>query len=91
VQLNRIHKPMLAKASCLFAGLLARYDAHSHKESDMLILTRKEGETITIGADISVTVVGVNGAQIKIGINAPRDVPVHREEVAARIREALKA
>ncbi len=56
----------------------------------MLILTRKEGETITIGAEISVTVVGVNGAQIKIGINAPRDVPVHREEVAARIREAVK-
>jgi carbon storage regulator len=50
----------------------------------MLILTRKEGETITIGADISVTVVGVKGAQIKIGIEAPRAVEVLREEVANR-------
>jgi carbon storage regulator len=57
----------------------------------MLILTRKEGETITIGADISVTVLGINGAQIKIGIEAPRDVPVHREEVAVRIHATSKA
>jgi carbon storage regulator len=57
----------------------------------MLILTHKEGETITIGSDISLTVVAGNGAQIKLGIEAPRDVPVHREEVAARIREAAKS
>ena len=56
----------------------------------MLILTRKEGETITIGDEISVIVLGVNGAQVKIGIDAPRDVAVYREEVAERIREAQK-
>ena len=53
----------------------------------MLILTRRSGETIAIGNDITVTVLGINGNQVRIGIEAPRDVPVHREEVAARIAE----
>ena len=51
----------------------------------MLILTRRVGETITIGPDITVTVLGVKGNQVRIGINAPKTVPVHREEVAERI------
>lgn len=54
----------------------------------MLILTRRSGETISIGNDITVTVLGINGNQVRIGIEAPRDVPVHREEVAARIAES---
>jgi carbon storage regulator len=52
----------------------------------MLILTRRVGETIRIGADISVTVLGVNGNQVRIGISAPTNVAVHREEVYERIR-----
>lgn len=51
----------------------------------MLILTRRTGETITIGNDVTVTVLGVKGNQVRIGINAPKNVPVHREEVAERI------
>jgi carbon storage regulator len=52
----------------------------------MLILTRRVGETIRIGADIAVTVLGVNGNQVRVGIAAPANVAVHREEVYERIR-----
>lgn len=52
----------------------------------MLILTRRVGETLMIGDEVSVTVLGINGNQTKIGINAPREVPVHREEIYERIK-----
>lgn len=52
----------------------------------MLILTRRIGETLVIGDEIQVTVLGVKGTQIRLGIDAPREVPVHREEVYQRIR-----
>lgn len=51
----------------------------------MLILTRKLGETLMIGDNVTVTVLGINGNQIRIGINAPKSVPVHREEIHIRI------
>lgn len=53
----------------------------------MLILTRKIGETIVIGDDVTVTLLGIKGSQIRVGINAPKDVQVHREEIYQRIQE----
>ena len=53
----------------------------------MLILTRKSGESLVIGEDISVTVLGVKGNQGRIGINAPKDISVHREEVFDKIKD----
>jgi carbon storage regulator len=52
----------------------------------MLILTRKVGETVVIGDNVTVAIIGVKGNQIRIGINAPKDVTVHREEIYERIR-----
>ena len=53
----------------------------------MLILTRRVGETLMIGDEVSVTVLGVKGNQVRIGVNAPKEVAVHREEIYARIRK----
>jgi carbon storage regulator len=56
----------------------------------VLILTRRVGETLKIGKDVDVTVLGVQGNQVRIGIKAPKDVAVHREEVFDRIQRELK-
>ena len=53
----------------------------------MLILTRKSGESLMIGEDISVTVLGVKGNQVRIGINAPKDISVHREEIFDKFKD----
>lgn len=53
----------------------------------MLILTRRVGETLMVGDDVTVTVLGVKGNQVRIGVNAPKDVAVHREEIYDRIRK----
>jgi len=52
----------------------------------MLILTRRVGETVVIGNDVTVTVLGVKGNQVRLGVNAPREVTVHREEIFERIQ-----
>lgn len=53
----------------------------------MLNLTRRVGEELTIGDNVTVTVLGVKGNQVRIGVTAPKDVPVHRKEIAERIKQ----
>jgi carbon storage regulator len=57
----------------------------------MLILTRRVGESVVIGEDVTVTVLGVKGNQVRIGINAPKTVAVHREEIFERIKNGRGA
>lgn len=57
----------------------------------MLILTRRVGETLNIGDDIEVTILSVKGNQVRIGIEAPMDVSVHREEIYLRIQQELES
>jgi len=55
----------------------------------MLILTRRANQSIEVGSDIIVKILSINGAQVRLGIKAPKDIPVHRDEVARRIRLEL--
>ena len=53
----------------------------------MLILTRRINETLMVGDDVTVTVLGISGNQVRIGVNAPRSVPVHRQEIYEKIKQ----
>lgn len=57
----------------------------------MLILTRRVGETVNIGDDVTLTILGVKGNQVRVGINAPKTIAVHREEIYMRIKRERAA
>jgi carbon storage regulator len=65
-------------------------DEKTHGGLHMLILTRRVGETVMIGDEVTVTVLGVKGNQVRMGINAPRTVAVHREEIFERIKHTAQ-
>lgn len=69
---------------------MAHNDCIEQEVFSMLILTRKMNETLVIGDDIKITVLNINGNQVRIGIEAPKDVTVHRQEIYNKINENLE-
>lgn len=73
-------------ASMYSFGLVPGWPRKYKGDPTMLILTRRVGETLMVGDEVTVTVLGVKGNQVRIGVNAPKDVSVHREEIYQRIQ-----
>jgi carbon storage regulator len=66
---------------------MVRIDAFPRRKQSMLIITRKPGEKIMLGDDVTVEVIEVSGSSVRIGIAAPRSLPVYREEIWAQVKE----
>jgi carbon storage regulator len=64
---------------------------HRHRRRIILILTRRVGETVMIGEEVTITVLGVRGNNVRLGVNAPKTVAVHREEIFERIKREQEA
>jgi len=87
--MRSVHGSYILKARCLRAVI--KNKTFSGKGSAMLILTRKSGEKIAIGDDIVINFLEIKGTQVKVGVEAPRHVTIHRQEVYERVKEENKA
>jgi carbon storage regulator len=77
------HSPLQFAHEFIVAGM--QHHNIKRRRRNMLVLSRKLGETLIIGDDIKITVLGISGNQVRMGIAAPKEISVHREEVKARI------
>lgn len=87
--MTSVHR--VACNSSLRMVMIARIQTLLVEEKDMLVLTRRIAETLCIGDKVTVTVLGVKGNQVQIGIMAPKEVPVHRSEIYERIQKEKAA
>ena len=80
----------VAGICCAPCASIVAQSVSAEKAASMLILTRRVGETITVGNDVRITVILVKGDKVRVGVDAPKDVGVYREEVYAEIRKAAE-
>jgi carbon storage regulator len=85
-RIRRLDLERMLDGDAVSKAVCRRCSAKEARSSIMLILTRRVGETVMIGNEVTVTVLGVKGNQVRIGVNAPKDIAVHREEIYERIK-----